>query len=145
VERKLEGVGDPLKGKLRVSERDVPELGRLTDGNITVTFCDEDGEGVDELPLSDTLPEELVGTSDEASRQIGSLDLKMKSEVLEVRPAGSLKIPQGRKEFTYRPKIVKEVIAIKAEEETDTGVPAVVETRSSIRLTLRRKRSGLAS
>jgi DNA-binding HxlR family transcriptional regulator len=91
---------DPLKGKLRVSERDVPELGRLTDGNITVTFCDEDGEGVDELPLSDTLPEELVGTSDEASRQIGSLDLKMKSEVLEVRPAGSLKIPQGRKEFT---------------------------------------------
>jgi DNA-binding HxlR family transcriptional regulator len=136
---------DPLKGKLRVSERDFPELGRLIDGNITVTFCDEDGEGVDELPLSATLPEELVGTFNEACKQAGSLDLKMRSKVSEVRPAGSLKIPQGRKEFTFRPKIVKKIAAIKTEEETDTGVPAVVETRPSIRLTLRRKQTQLAS
>jgi hypothetical protein len=134
---------DPLKGKLRVSERDVPELGRLIDGNITVTFCDEDGEGVDELPLSDSLPEELVGTFDGAFKHAGSLDLEIEPEVSELKPPGSLMVPQGRREFAFRPKSVKEVVAIKVEEEAGTSVPAVVETRSSIRLTLRCKKTDL--
>jgi len=43
---------DPLKGKLRVKERDVPEFGDLMDGGMTVTFCDELGEEMDEVPLS---------------------------------------------------------------------------------------------
>jgi hypothetical protein len=136
---------DPLKGKLRVSERDVPELGRLIDGNITVTFCDEDGEDVDELPLNDSLPEELAGTLAQASEHDGSLNLETEPKASEIEPAGSLMVPQSRRKFEFRPKSVKEVVDVNVEEDVGMVVPAVAAARSSIRLTLRRKQTSLLS
>lgn len=131
---------DPLKGKLRVRETDVPELGRLIDGNITVTFCDENGEGVEDFPLVDTLPEGLVDTFDEAFKHAGSAELKMEPQVVKAEAAGSPMIPQGRREFTFRPKSMNKFDAIKIEGDGDILTPVVLETRPSVRLTLRRKR-----
>lgn len=132
---------DPLKGKLRLRECDVPEVGRLIDGNITVSFVDEQGEDVEELPLGESLPGELVSTFDEAFKHASKADSKMEPKVLKAKSAGSPIVPQGRREFVFRPKI-NGPDAIKIEEDTDAIAPVVSEKRPSLRLTLRRKQVG---
>jgi hypothetical protein len=97
---------DPLKGKLRVRERDVPEFGALIDGDMTVTFCDEFGEEMEEVRLSDTLPTELVASFDQAAERAGNVDweVKAKPQISRAKKAASSVVLQGRSEFTFRPK-----------------------------------------
>jgi DNA-binding HxlR family transcriptional regulator len=142
---------DPTKGKLRVKERDVPELSRLIDGDITVTFYDEDDGSLEEVPLTDTLPEMLVDHFDDAYKHVGSLELTVQPKVPKAKEAAWAMVPQGRRGLickpkrvkkitTIRPKNVKEIDTIEFEEETDPMELCVVpETLSSVCSTLYRK------
>ena len=111
---------DPLKGKLRVRERDVPEFGTLIDGDMTVTFCDELGKETEEVPLTETLPAELVLSFDQAFERAGNVDWKAKAKPQnpKVKKAAPLMLPQGRSEFVFRTKTALG-IGTKLEDETE--------------------------
>jgi hypothetical protein len=146
---------DPLKGKLRVKKRDVPELGDLMDGGMTVTFCDEFGEETDEAPLSKTLPADLVESFDRTVKRAETANWEMENEpqIVKVKKAAPLAVPQGRSEFVFRPK--SGVDFVKLEDESDkvaileledpNGINKRLapEHRPPVRLTIRRKKAGL--
>lgn len=141
---------DPSKGKVRASESEVPELGCLIDGNMTVTFYDESGEDMEEVPLSDALPAELVSGFDDAFKHVGDvepeMEMEMEPQVPKVKPPASV-VPQGRSEVPFRRRSgkgfgvvkvedgIKGVAAMKLEDEADASQPVVrTGTRSSTRL-----------
>ncbi|GAB7327730.1 hypothetical protein MBLNU13_g11548t1 [Cladosporium sp. NU13] len=114
---------DPLKGKLRLRERDVPEFGTLIDGGMTVTFCDEFGEETEEVPLTDTLPTELVVSFDQALERAGGVDWEVKAKPKipkgkKGKKAAPSVVPQSRSEFVLRTKSAFDLGA-KLEDETE--------------------------
>ena len=150
---------DPLKGKLRVRERDVPEFGTLIDGDMTVTFCDEFGEEMEEVSLTETLPTELVLSFDQAFERAGNVDWKAKSKPQnpKVKKAAPLVLPQGRSEFVFRTKTALG-IGTKLEDETekvastklgkienpiDTTELVTPAKRPPVRLSIRRNKAAL--
>jgi hypothetical protein len=150
---------DPLKGKLRARERDVPELGTLIDGNMTITFGDEFGEDTQEVPLIDTLPAELVASFDQALERAGDVEwkTKAKSKTLKGKKAGPIVVPQGRSEFTFRTKSAlgtsiqlgdeTENVACtnlgKLENQIDTIELIAPAERTPVRVSIRRKKESL--
>ena len=136
---------DPLKGKLRLRERDVPEFGSLMDGDVTVTFCDEFGEEMEEVPLCGTLPTELVASFAQALEHAGDVGWEMqpKPQIAKVKTAAPIVVPQGRSEVAYRPKSALG-ISTKLEERADSTEPLAPKERTSFRLSLRRKNAALA-
>ena len=143
---------DPLKGKLRVRERDVPEFGHLMDGGMTVTFCDESGEDVKEVPLSDTLPAELVKSFDQANQRAGNArwETEVEPQTPRMSTAAPMVVPQGRSEFVFRPKNTigvstkaedesKRVAAMKLEDQAETTESVAPEKRPPVWLSIRRK------
>ena len=149
---------DPLKGKLRVRERDVPELGTLIDGEMTVTFCDEFGEET-EVPLIDTLPTELVASFDQAAEGAGNVswETKAKPQKRKAKTAAPVVVPQSHSEFVFRSKSAIDV-GIKPEDEgeedalkqlgkienpIDTTELVALAKPSPVRISLRRKKASL--
>lgn len=159
---------DPLKGKLRVKERDVPELGTLLDGGMTVTFCDEFGEETEEVPLADTLPTELMASFDQALDRAGGVDWKAKAKPKtpkgkKGKKAAPSVVPQGRSDFVFRTKSAIDIataVAIgtklededeqvaskklgKLENEIDTTELVASANRPPVRLSIRRAKTSL--
>ena len=156
---------DPLKAKLRLRERDVPEFGTLIDGGMTVTFCDEFGEETEEVPLADTLPTELIASFDQALKRAGDVDWNMKAKPKIPRGKKSKKgkkaapsvVPQGRSEFILRTKSAFD-LGMKLEDETerlasmqlgrlehpiDTTELVTPAERPPVRLSIRRTKTSL--
>jgi hypothetical protein len=159
---------DPLKAKLRVKERDVPELGTLLDGGMTVTFCDEFGEETEEVPLADTLPTELMASFDQALDRAGGVDWKAKAKPKtpkgkKGKKAAPSVVPQGRSDFVFRTKSAIDIataVAIgtklededeqvaskklgKLENEIDTTELVASANRPPVRLSIRRAKTSL--
>lgn len=150
---------DPLKGKLRVRERDVPELGTLIDGNMTITFDDEFGEETKEVSLIDTLPTELVASFDQALERAGDVKWKTKAKpkTPKGKKAGPMVVPQSRSEFAFRTKSalstsvrledeIKEVASMKLgklENQIDTTELVAPAERTPVRISIRRKKPSL--
>jgi hypothetical protein len=148
---------DSLKGKLRVRERDVPELGTLIDGNMTITFGDEFGEEAKEAPLIDTLPTELVASFDRALERAGDVEWKTKTKpkTPKGKKAGPTVVPQGRSEFAFRTKNAlvtstkledeaEKVASIKLgklENRIDAAELLATPERSPVRISIRRKKA----
>lgn len=120
---------DPLKGKLRVRERDVPELGTLIDGGFTVTFCDELGEETAEVALTETLPTELMASFDQGLERADDVDWDVKAKPKTPKGKKGKKaalsvIPQGRSEVVFRTKSALDIatavaIGTKLDDETE--------------------------
>jgi hypothetical protein len=150
---------DPLKGKLRVRERDFPELGSLIDGNMTITFSDDFGEETKEVPLIDTLPTELVASFDQALERTGDVEWKTKAKpkTPKGKKAGPIAVPQGRSEFAFRTKSalststkledkMEEVASMKLgklENQIDTTELVAPAERTPVRISIRRKKASL--
>jgi hypothetical protein len=147
---------NPLKGKLRVRERDVPDFGDLMDGGMTVTFWDEFGEEMDEVPLSKTLPAELIENFDQTLKHAGTVDRKMENEpqIPKVKKAAPLAVPQGRSNVGFGPKSSvsfstkledesERAATTKVENQTDEIELVAPEKRPPVRLIIRRKKADL--
>jgi hypothetical protein len=150
---------DPLKGKLRVRERDIPELGTLLDGEMTITFDDEFGDETKEVPLIDTLPTELVASFDQVFERAGDVEWKQKAKpkTSKRKKAGPMVVPQGRTEFVFRSKsalgistkleVETEEVASaklgKLENQIDTTELVVPAERTPVRISIRRKKASL--
>lgn len=130
---------DSEKGKLRIQEWDVPELGQLLDGQMTVTFFGEDGDATHEVPLAETLHDDLEDSEEvrnKAEEEIFQAQQAMKQAV-------SPKVPQGRTEIAVRARGRKQEAIIKLGQGSgaDTATPVATEKQPSIRLVLRRQQA----
>lgn len=134
-------LSDPEKGKLRIHEWDVPELGQLLDGQMTVTFFGEDGDATREVPLAETLHDDLKD-SDEDGRKAEEEVLQAEAKAQQaMKQVVSPKVPQGRTDLAFRTnrRNQQAIVELDQGHGADT-LPVAAEEQPPIRLVLRRQR-----
>lgn len=131
-------LSDPEKGKLRVQEWDVPELGQLLDGQMTVTFFGEDGDATREVPLAQTLPDDLKDSDEDRKKSEEEVLHADASAQHAIKQVASPKVPQDRTELAFRARGRNQEAIIKFDQGNGADFTAV-EKRPSIRLVLLRQ------
>lgn len=122
------------KGKLRITESEVPQFAHLMGGRFTATFSDDAGNDAEELPLEDTLPKRLMYTFEQAYKNAADMYVKV-PPILKHKAVVPSVVPQGRKTkknklkkqkmVHFKMKMVKRVLdEIKTEDTTDAVAPA---------------------